>query len=170
MQVYSAMYSIINQRIEYWSTSLMAWMKKISWQCLLVLFGGTANVALTTENLDRSVSSELPGNPPLWVSRRDVNEVTFDLYINDAKVISADIAATSSSGDRQVFVDSIHSVHSDRSIRAIDYKPLITIQQGTFLIILIVLSLIVGLYYFHLTILLAHSFWLDIPIIDTITN
>jgi len=61
-----------------------------------------ANVALTTENLDRSVSSELPGNPPLWVSRRDVNEVTFDLYINDAKVISADIAATSSSGDRQI--------------------------------------------------------------------
>lgn len=61
-----------------------------------------ANVALTTGNLDQSVSSELPGNPPLWISRRDATATAYDLYINDAKVIVGDILATSTYQDKQV--------------------------------------------------------------------
>jgi len=61
-----------------------------------------ANVALTTDNLDQSVSSELPGNPSLWISRRDATPTVYDLYINDAKVVAGNILATSTSDDKQV--------------------------------------------------------------------
>ena len=61
-----------------------------------------ANVALTTDNLDQSVSSDLPGNPPLWISRRDATTTVYDLYINDAKVVAGNILATSTSHDKQV--------------------------------------------------------------------
>lgn len=61
-----------------------------------------ANVALTTEKLDQSVSSELPGNPPIWIARRDASQYQYDLYANDARVIRGDIRATSSRQDEQV--------------------------------------------------------------------
>ena len=62
----------------------------------------TANVALTTEKLDQSVSSELPGNPPIWIARRDASQYQYDLYANDARVVRGDIRATSSRQDEQV--------------------------------------------------------------------
>lgn len=62
----------------------------------------TANVALTTDKLDQSVSSELPGNPPLWIARRDASSYQYDLYVNDARVIRGDIKAMSSRQDEQV--------------------------------------------------------------------
>ena len=61
-----------------------------------------ANVALTTDKLDQSVSSELPGNPPLWIARRDASSYQYDLYVNDARVIRGDIKAMSSRQDEQV--------------------------------------------------------------------
>ncbi|XP_032785978.2 fasciclin-1 isoform X3 [Daphnia magna] len=61
-----------------------------------------ANVALTTDKLDQSVSSELPGNPPLWIARRDASSYQYDFYINDARVIRGDIKAMSTRQDEQV--------------------------------------------------------------------
>ena len=61
-----------------------------------------ANVALTTDKLDQSVSSELPGNPPLWIARRDASAYQYDLYVNDARVIRGDVKAMSSRQDEQV--------------------------------------------------------------------
>lgn len=66
----------------------------------------TANVALTTDKLDQSVSSELPGNPPLWIARRDASSYQYDLYVNDARVIRGDIKAMSSRQDEQVRIPS----------------------------------------------------------------
>lgn len=59
-------------------------------------------MALTTDKLDQSVSSELPGNPPLWIARRDASSYQYDLYINDARVIRGDIKAMSTRQDEQV--------------------------------------------------------------------
>ena len=71
-------------------------------------------MALTTDKLDQFVSSELPGNPPLWIARRDANAYQFDLFVNDARVVRGDIKATSSQQDQQVssspsFVALFHS-------------------------------------------------------------
>lgn len=74
----------------------------------------TANVALTTDKLDQLVSSELPGNPPLWIARRDANAYQFDLFVNDARVVRGDIKATSNQQDQQVrrrFVSSTMTKH-----------------------------------------------------------
>lgn len=59
-------------------------------------------MALTTDKLDQSVSSELPGNPPLWIARRDASSYQYDLYVNDARVILGDIKAMSTRQDEQV--------------------------------------------------------------------
>ena len=59
-------------------------------------------MALTTDKLDQSVSSELPGNPPLWIARRDASAYQYDLYVNDARVIRGDVKAMSSRQDEQV--------------------------------------------------------------------
>lgn len=59
-------------------------------------------MALTTDKLDQSVSSELPGNPPLWIARRDANANQYDLYVNDARVVRGDIKSLSSRQDEQV--------------------------------------------------------------------
>ena len=59
---------------------------------------------MTTDKLDQSVSSELPGNPPLWISRRDISANQYDLYVNDAKVVRADIRAASTRQDEQVII------------------------------------------------------------------
>lgn len=61
-----------------------------------------ANVALMTDKLDQSVSSELPGNPPLWIARREVENHKYDVYINDARLVRGDIKAVSSRQDEQV--------------------------------------------------------------------
>jgi len=61
-----------------------------------------ANVALTTDKLDQSVSSELPGNPPMWIARRDASGNKYDLFVNDAKLIRGDIKASSTRQDEQV--------------------------------------------------------------------
>jgi hypothetical protein len=59
-------------------------------------------VALTTDKLDQSVSSELPGNPPMWIARRDASGNKYDLFVNDAKLIRGDIKASSTRQDEQV--------------------------------------------------------------------
>ncbi|VVD01840.1 unnamed protein product [Leptidea sinapis] len=61
-----------------------------------------SNLATTLTNLDYSISSELEGNPPLWVTRRrDPNHD--DIYVNNAKVdVSRSYQATNRNGKRQV--------------------------------------------------------------------
>lgn len=49
---------------------------------LLVL----ANRPLTIEELRDSISSELEGNPPLWITRTP-GKYTADVYINNAKIL-----------------------------------------------------------------------------------
>lgn len=68
-------------------------------------------MALTTDKLDQSVSSELPGNPPLWIARRDASSYQYDLYVNDARVILGDIKAMSTRQDEQVriYLESTHT-------------------------------------------------------------
>lgn len=61
-----------------------------------------ANVALTTDKMDQSVSSEMSGNPPLWIARRDAGVDKYDMYVNDAKLVRGNIKATSSRQDEQV--------------------------------------------------------------------
>ena len=81
-------------------------------------------MALTTDNLDQSVSSELPGNPSLWISRRDATPTVYDLYINDAKVVAGNILATSTSDDKQVNRSHRHPQHPQfRWLSLIDNRP-----------------------------------------------
>ncbi len=65
-----------------------------------------------TDKLDQSVSSELPGNPPLWIARREVENHKYDVYINDARLVRGDIKAVSSRQDEQVSCHSLISVIS----------------------------------------------------------
>lgn len=46
----------------------------------------SANRPLTIEELRDSISSELEGNPPLWITRRPGTYVA-DVYINNAKIL-----------------------------------------------------------------------------------
>ncbi|XP_039749847.1 fasciclin-1 isoform X3 [Pararge aegeria] len=67
----------------------------------LVLFH-ISNLATTLTNLDYSISSELDGNPPLWVTRRR-DTMHDDIYVNNAKVdISRSYQATNRNGKMQV--------------------------------------------------------------------
>ncbi|XP_026321964.1 fasciclin-1 isoform X8 [Hyposmocoma kahamanoa] len=61
-----------------------------------------ANLAITLTNLDYAISSELDGNPPLWVTRpRDVAHD--DIYVNNAKVdVSRSYQSVNKNGKRQV--------------------------------------------------------------------
>lgn len=59
-------------------------------------------MALTTDKMDQSVSSEMSGNPPLWIARRDAGVDKYDMYVNDAKLVRGNIKATSSRQDEQV--------------------------------------------------------------------
>lgn len=45
-----------------------------------------ANRPLTIEELRDSISSELEGNPPLWITRTP-GKYTADVYINNAKIL-----------------------------------------------------------------------------------
>ncbi|XP_023947729.2 fasciclin-1 isoform X2 [Bicyclus anynana] len=59
----------------------------------LVLFH-ISNLAVTLTNLDYSISSELDGNPPLWITRRR-DTMHDDIYVNNAKIdISRSYQAT----------------------------------------------------------------------------
>ena len=60
-------------------------------------------MALTTDKLDQFVLSELPGNPPLWIARRDAGTYQYDLYVNDARVVRGDMKAFSSTQEEQVY-------------------------------------------------------------------
>ncbi|XP_045765783.1 fasciclin-1 isoform X3 [Maniola jurtina] len=67
----------------------------------LVLFH-ISNLATTLANLDYSISSELDGNPPLWITRRR-DTMHDDIYVNNAKVdISRSYQATNRNGKLQV--------------------------------------------------------------------
>ena len=46
----------------------------------------SANFPKTIENLGDSISSELEGNPPLWVTRRPGTHGQ-EVYINNAKIL-----------------------------------------------------------------------------------
>lgn len=46
----------------------------------------TANRPLTIEELRDSISSELEGNPPLWITRTP-GKYSVDVYINNAKIL-----------------------------------------------------------------------------------
>ncbi|XP_049869900.1 fasciclin-1 isoform X2 [Pectinophora gossypiella] len=61
-----------------------------------------SNLAITLTNLDYAISSELDGNPPLWVTRRR-DAMHDDIYINNAKVdVSRSYQAANRNGKRQV--------------------------------------------------------------------
>lgn len=47
----------------------------------------TANQPLTTDRFGPSLTSELEGNPPLWVTRRPSGRGREDIFINNAKII-----------------------------------------------------------------------------------
>lgn len=67
----------------------------------LVLFH-ISNLATTLANMDFSISSELDGNPPLWVTRRR-DAMHDDIYVNNAKVdISRSYQAYNENGKLQV--------------------------------------------------------------------
>ncbi|CAH2105723.1 unnamed protein product [Euphydryas editha] len=67
----------------------------------LVLFH-ISNLATTLTNLDNSISSELDGNPPLWITRRR-DAMHDDIYVNNAKVdISRSYQAVNRNGKLQV--------------------------------------------------------------------
>jgi len=46
----------------------------------------SANRPLTIEELRDSISSELEGNPPLWITRKQVKH-NVEVYINNAKIL-----------------------------------------------------------------------------------
>ncbi|XP_065580845.1 fasciclin-1-like isoform X1 [Artemia franciscana] len=82
-----------------------------------------SNVALTLDKLEQSVTSELPGNPPLWVTRRKIPESEdFEHFINNAKVIEADVKGTTQSQEQQVLhiideaLESTVPVNKDSSL------------------------------------------------------
>ncbi|KAH0947978.1 hypothetical protein HN011_007457, partial [Eciton burchellii] len=49
-------------------------------------FSVSANRPLTIEELRDSISSELEGNPPLWITRKQVKH-NVEVYINNAKIL-----------------------------------------------------------------------------------
>lgn len=69
---------------------------------LFVIIFFTANLATTLTNLDYAISSELDGNPPLWVTRRR-DTMHDDIYVNNAKVyITRSYQAVNGNGKLQV--------------------------------------------------------------------
>lgn len=61
-----------------------------------------ANLATTLTNLDYAISSELDGNPPLWVTRRR-DTMHDDIYVNNAKVyVTRSYQAINKNNKRQV--------------------------------------------------------------------
>ncbi|KAJ0178802.1 hypothetical protein K1T71_005577 [Dendrolimus kikuchii] len=61
-----------------------------------------SNLATTLTNLDYAISSELDGNPPLWVTRRR-DTMHDDIYVNNAKVyVTRSYQAFNKNNKRQV--------------------------------------------------------------------
>ncbi|XP_041970418.1 fasciclin-1 isoform X6 [Aricia agestis] len=87
-----------------------------------------SNLATTLKNLDYSISSELDGNPPLWVTRRR-DTMHDDIYVNNAKVlISRSYQATNRNGKLQVLhvIDQVLQPllpHGSSSIGSPVYNP-----------------------------------------------
>ncbi|XP_047525630.1 fasciclin-1 isoform X3 [Pieris napi] len=87
-----------------------------------------SNLATTLSNLDYSISSELDGNPPLWVTRRR-DRLHDDIYVNNAKVdVSRSYQATNRNGKRQVLhvIDQVLRPllpHGPSSIGSPVYNP-----------------------------------------------
>lgn len=49
----------------------------------MCLFHFAANVPVKLDKLDKSVLSELDGNPPIWITRKSPEEI----YVNQAKIV-----------------------------------------------------------------------------------
>ncbi|CAK1546048.1 unnamed protein product [Leptosia nina] len=87
-----------------------------------------SNLATTLSNLDYSISSELDGNPPLWVTRKRDPQHD-DIYVNNAKVdVSRSYQATNRNGKRQVLhvIDQVLQPllpHGPSSIGSPVYNP-----------------------------------------------
>ncbi|XP_038220115.1 fasciclin-1 isoform X2 [Zerene cesonia] len=87
-----------------------------------------SNLATTLTNLDYSISSELDGNPPLFVTRRRDTQHD-DIYVNNAKVdVSRSYQATNRNGKRQVLhvIDQVLQPllpHGPSSIGSPVYNP-----------------------------------------------
>lgn len=83
---------IISAGISQWnagtaSSSLISWCSAQTLEDSLITFV-TANLATSLTNLDYAISSELDGNPPLWVTRRrDI--MHDDIYVNNARVLAS---------------------------------------------------------------------------------
>ncbi len=56
-----------------------------------------ANIALPRDALPERLSSLVTGNPPLWVSRGRGG-----VFVNQARIVRADVRGRSSRGDEQV--------------------------------------------------------------------
>ena len=56
-----------------------------------------ANLPLKGAELGNSISTDLPGNPPIWVTRQGN-----DIYLNDAKIIGRPVVGKTGSGEDQV--------------------------------------------------------------------
>ncbi|XP_030025559.1 fasciclin-1 isoform X1 [Manduca sexta] len=87
-----------------------------------------SNLATTLTNLDYAISSELDGNPPLWVTRRR-DTMHDDIYVNNAKVyVSRSYQAYNRNNKRQVLhvIDQVlHPLqpHGPGSISSPVYNP-----------------------------------------------
>ncbi|XP_047984150.1 fasciclin-1 isoform X4 [Leguminivora glycinivorella] len=87
-----------------------------------------SNLATTLNNIDYAISSELDGNPPLWVTRR--RDATHDdLYVNNAKVLVARSYQTTNSNNKRQVLHVIDQVlqplqpHGPGSLSSPVYSP-----------------------------------------------
>ncbi|XP_004924047.2 fasciclin-1 isoform X2 [Bombyx mori] len=87
-----------------------------------------SNLATTLTNLDYAISSELDGNPPLWVTRRH-DAMHDDIYVNNAKVfISRSYQSVNRNNKRQVLhvIDQVLQPlqpHGPGSVSSPVYSP-----------------------------------------------
>lgn len=87
-----------------------------------------SNLATTLTNLDYAISSELDGNPPLWVTRRR-DTMHDDVYVNNAKVyVTRSYQAFNRNNKRQVLhvIDQVLQPlqpHGPGSISSPVYNP-----------------------------------------------
>lgn len=64
--------------------------------CIETFLSFVANLPLKGSEFGNSISTELPGNPPIWVTKRG-NEV----FLNDAKIIGRPVVAKNDFGGDQ---------------------------------------------------------------------
>ena len=56
-----------------------------------------ANLPLKGSDLDKPITTDLPGNPPIWVTRQGN-----DIYLNDAKIIGRPVVGKNDNGEDQL--------------------------------------------------------------------